>query len=87
MLLTSGPCGQALPLLDIRTVCVSASGVPFKIGDLLTTSGPGDPFSEVHFDAYAPDGRLCVYTAITDYLASTKSSRGLIRIFIISNHL
>ena len=84
MLLTSGQRGQTLHLLDIRNMCVSASRVTFKIGDLLKTSRPGDHLSEVHFDAYPPDSYICVYTAITAYLERTKSSRGLVTRFFIT---
>ncbi|XP_045104755.1 uncharacterized protein LOC123500144 isoform X2 [Portunus trituberculatus] len=84
MLLTSGQRGQALHLLDIRNMCVSASRVTFKIGDLLKTSRLGDHLSKVNFDAHTPNISICVYTAITDYLERTKSSQGLITRFFIT---
>ncbi|MPC80285.1 hypothetical protein E2C01_074861 [Portunus trituberculatus] len=65
-------------------MCVSASSVTFKIGDLLKTSRPGDHLSEINFDAYTPDISICVYPAITDYLERAKSSRGLITRFFIT---
>lgn len=76
MLLTSGQRGQALHLLDIRNMSISETRISFRIGDLLKTSRPGHHMSELVFEAYVPDRRVCVLTASLHYLVRTKDIRG-----------
>ena len=76
MLLLSGQRGQTLHLLDIRNMSVSISRVSFRIGDPLKTSRPGDHLSELTFDAYALNQRLCVCTTVRNYLTRTSAIRG-----------
>lgn len=58
MLLISGQRGQTLHLLDIRNMILTDSSVSFSIRDLLKTSGPGNHFSQLIFEAHTSDKRL-----------------------------
>ena len=84
MLLISGQRGQVLHLLDIRNMVISDSRVSFSIGDLLKSFRPVSHLSELSFEAYAPDERLCVYAAILHYLERTKDIRGQISRFFLT---
>lgn len=76
MLLLSGQRAQTLHLLDVRHMELSFSRATFHIGDLLKTTRPGSHFSEIVFKAYAPNRRLCVITALKEYLYRTLDVRG-----------
>ena len=84
MLLVSGQQGQTIHLLDIKNMSISTSTISFRIGDLLKTSRPGNHLSEVFFKAYAPDKRLCVYSAILSYLERPDSIRGSVTRFFLT---
>lgn len=84
MLLLSGQRGQTLHLLDTRNMTVTDSRITFRIGDPLKTSRPGAHLSELKFDAYPPDKRLCVVTSIVNYLDRTKHIRGAITGFFLT---
>lgn len=84
MLLLSGQRGQTLHLLDTRNMTVSESRVTFRIGDPLKTSRPGAHMSELIFDAYPSDKKLCVVTSIVNYLDRTKYIRGTITRFFLT---
>lgn len=84
MLLLTGQRGQTLHLLDTRNMTVSESRVVFRIGDPLKTSRPGDHLSELSFNAYPHDEKLCVVATIVNYLSRTKSIRGEITGFFIT---
>ena len=84
MLLLSGQRGQVLHFLDTRNMTVSEFKVSFRIGDLLKTSPPSDHLSEIVFESYAPDKRLCIHTAIVDYLNRTSVVRGSITRFFLT---
>ena len=81
MLLTFG---QVLHLLDIRNISISDLRISFQIGDPLKTSRPGSHMSEVNFEAYVPDSRLCVYTTCLHYLDRTKDMRGNVTRFFLT---
>lgn len=76
MLLTSGQCGLTLHLLDTRSMSIFDTRVSFRIGDPLKTSRPGDHMLELVFDAYVPDSKICVHSAILHYLDRIKDTRG-----------
>lgn len=75
MLLFFGQRGQTLHLLDIKNRFVSRSRVCFRIWDLLKTSRPGDHFSELTFEAYVQNRRLCLCITITSHLSRTSTNR------------
>ena len=76
LLLQSGQRGQTIHLLDIRNMSLTDTRASFRIRDLLKTSRPGHHLSEVSFDAFIPNSRLCVVTTLRDYLARTQEVRG-----------
>ena len=76
LLLVSGERGHLLHLLDTRNMDLKPARVTFSIGDLLKTTKPNFHKSEVTFKAYAPDRRICPYTALMAYLERTSNYRG-----------
>ncbi len=76
LVLLSGQRGQTIHLLDTRNMTLSKSYACFRIGDPVKQSRPGTHINEVAFKAYAPDRRLCVITALTEYLNRTQETRG-----------
>lgn len=81
--LLSGQRLQCLHLLDIRNMTLTKSVCKFRIGDLVKTSRPGAHQSELSLPAYAPNRRLCIVTAITEYIERTKVLRsGHTQLFI-----
>lgn len=64
---------------------ISEFTVSFRIGDLLKTSRPSDHLSEIAFEAYPSDERLCVHAAIVSYLDRTSVFRGSITRFFITS--
>ena len=75
LLLQSGQRGQTIHMLDTRNMTLTATRASFRIGDLLKTSRPGHHISEVAFDAFAPDSRLCVVATLREYLSRTQEFR------------
>ena len=63
MLLLSDQRSQVLHCLDTKNMTLSETSVSFRIGDL-KNSRPGHHVSEIIFEAYTPDSRLCVHTAV-----------------------
>lgn len=64
---------------------MSLSRVLFRIGDPLKTSRSGNHISELTFDAYAPNKRLCECTTVTCYLRCTSTIRGTNTRFFLSS--
>ena len=84
MLLTSGQRGQTLHLLDIRNMSLSPSRITCSIGDPLKTTRPGHHLSQLIFEAYAHDRKLCVVSTIHHYLDRTKDLRGTVTRFFLT---
>lgn len=84
MLILSGQRCQTLHKLDVRNMNITHSKVVFTIGDMLKTSGPKRHLSQISFKAYAPDKRLCVHTALRQYLEKTLEKRGKVTSLFIN---
>ena len=87
MLLTSGQRGQTLYVLDLRNMSSSGDGIKFCIGDLLKNSRANFHLSEVCFNPFPVDSRLCVVETLSHYLERTRDIRGVItRLLITTRH-
>jgi hypothetical protein len=83
LLLLSGQRCQTIHLLDTRNMTLTKSKLEFRIGDLLKTSRPKHHLSQISFKAYAPDRRLCIVTAVKQYLERTAATRnGVTRLLL-----
>ena len=73
---------QSLHLMDVRNTVCSKDGFIFWFGDKMLQSQPGFHLKELIVKAYAPDRRLCLCTALLEYLSRTSGIRQSNSLFV-----
>ena len=76
---------QSLHLMDVRNTVCSKDRIIFRFGDKMKQSRPGFHLGELIVKAYAPDRRLCLCTALLEYLSRTSGIRQSDNLFVTVN--
>lgn len=75
--LTGAARTQSIHLLSVQNCVKLRSEFVFKYDGLLKQSRPNKREMFVHFKAYPPDRRLCIYTVVKEYLKRTRLFRDI----------
>lgn len=75
MALTNAARIHTINMLSVTGLLKLKSEFVLKLDGLVKQSQPGKQFNALHFKAYPPDRRLCVYFVMKEYLKRTKIIR------------
>ena len=74
-LLVSGHRGQTIVCLDLDSADIDKTEVIFDLKKLIKSNRTGDPLSHVCFTAFPEDRKLCIVSAIREYVKKTSKLR------------
>ena len=75
LLLITGHKGQTIVALSLNGLDLDNKEATFDLSTLLKSNRLGDPLSSIHVSAFKDDRKLCIVSAIKEYLFKTKELR------------